>query len=158
MAKERRYWDTDCFFGYLQEEEGKYDLCKSMITLAEKGEIEIVTSALTIADVLYLRPNKKKVPPEDAKKISDFFKRDYILIVELDRVIAEEAQALYWKHEALDTKDAVHVATAIKVHADTLDTFDSGLLKLTGQMGNPPLPIVKPDKPQQSLSFAENEE
>ena len=155
--KERRYWDSDCFLNFLEKAEGNYEMCQAIIDLAEKGEVEIVTSALTLAEVLYLKPHKK-VPPADAKKISEFFKQDYILIVELDRVIAEDAQKLFWNHSTLDPKDAVHVATAIKVHADTLDTFDGNLRKLTGQMGSPPLSIGKPDKPQQSLSFAENDE
>ena len=48
--------------------------------------------------------------------------------------------------------DAIHVATALEAKADVLFTYDglkkdapiSGLLRLNGQMGNPPLRIEVP--------------
>ena len=53
--RERRkiYWDADAFLGWLQEEPGKVELCKGTIQRAEAGEVLIVTSALTIAEVLW---------------------------------------------------------------------------------------------------------
>jgi predicted nucleic acid-binding protein len=49
-----------------------------------------------------------------------------------------------WQYQALKPKDATHVATAIKARVDVLDTFDDGLLKLSGEIGDPPLIIRKP--------------
>jgi hypothetical protein len=48
-----------------------------------------------------------------------------------------------WQYEALKPKDATHVATATLAEVDVLDTFDNGLLKLSGQIGDPPL-IIRP--------------
>ena len=48
MAKEKRYWDSDCFLAWLNAETDKADKCKGVLQAAEKGKIEIVISAFTI--------------------------------------------------------------------------------------------------------------
>jgi len=63
---------------------------------------------------------------------------------EADRVIGESARELIWQHN-LDPKDSIHVATAINNQASVLETFDTELLKLSGTMGDPLLPIRRPD-------------
>jgi hypothetical protein len=41
---------------------------------------------------------------------------------------------------------------------DQLDTFDGGLIKLTGKLGNPPLAIGHPNVPEQlELTYAGEE-
>ena len=46
-------------------------------------------------------------------------------------------------------KDAIHLATALRqdVQLDQFDTFDEGLLKLSGSLGDPPLTIGRPSLP-----------
>ena len=64
-----------------------------------------------------------------------------------------------WDHDALAHKDAVHVATALVTGATQLDTFDGPLIRLSGQIGNPPLVIGKPNVPEQlELGYFEEEE
>jgi len=46
-------------------------------------------------------------------------------------------------------KDAIHLATALRqdVQLDQFDTFDDGLIKLSGSLGDPPLTIGRPSLP-----------
>ena len=49
----RRYWDTNCFLGVLKKEADKETACRAVIREAEAGKLRIVTSALTITEVLW---------------------------------------------------------------------------------------------------------
>jgi len=143
MKKERRYWDTDCFVAWLNKEYGKADKCKGVIQEAERGTIEIITSTLTIAEVLYLKEHKKIVP-EKAEQIARFFENKYILPIVLDRYIAEMARTIYWGSN-IKPKDAVHVASAMKAKIIRFDTFDKDLITFSGKIGNPALIIGEPN-------------
>ena len=79
MSIDRRYWDSDCFLGWLLAEEDKEDRCREVLTAAEDGKVQIVTSALTIAEVLALR-GRQKIPPSDRAKVEAFFRSDYIVV------------------------------------------------------------------------------
>jgi hypothetical protein len=62
---------------------------------------------------------------------------------QLDRAVGELTQDVVWEH-GLRSKDAVDVATALKVEVDQLDTFRSPLSEKSGQLGNPTLKIRRP--------------
>lgn len=148
MTLDRRYWDSDCFLGWLQAEEGKVEACRQVLNHAAAGEIEIVTSALTIAEVLNLRGH----PPLAAdrkKQVIDFFKRSYIVPVSITRRIAEDSRELVWDH-GIKPKDALHVATALYGNIELLNTFDEDLLKKSLTVGDPKLRIELPqiDQPE----------
>lgn len=147
MSVEKIYWDSDPFLGWLQAEEGKVDLCKGTIKRAEDGEVLIVTSALTITEVLWRRGGPK-LPEEKLKLLRRFFRRSYIRVVNVSRIIAEEAQDVVMKYN-VRPKDAVHVATAIHHEINILETFDDGLLTQSGMIGASSLIIRKPLAPPQ---------
>jgi predicted nucleic acid-binding protein len=138
----RRYWDSDCFIGWLAAEPDKVDDCRTVIRAAERGELVIVTSSLSIAEVVKLR-HHEAIPPADAEQVRKFFRQPYIIVRELDRFLGEEAQSMVWDH-GVDPKDAVHVATALRVGVEQLDTFDEKLIGKSGAIGNPPLIIGRP--------------
>lgn len=147
MTKARRYWDSDAFLGWLNEDEPeKKKKCRGVIEAAEKGNLEIITSTLTIAEVIYLKGHPK-ITREKSDKIIAFFKNDYIIPIVLDRDIAEIARELMWNHSALKPKDASHVASALKAKVGHMDTFDGELINLSGKIGKPPLIIGEPDLP-----------
>ena len=116
-----------------------------MIEAATAGKVRIVTSALTIPEVLWLK-GQDRIPANSAARVEAFFKHEWIVIRELDRFTAEDARALVWDKN-VQPKDAIHVATALKreVAIDQLDTFDEPLMQLSGKLGNPPLIIGKPN-------------
>ena len=50
-----RYWDANVFLGWLKDEADKVDYCRPVIEAANAGKIKIVTSALTITEVLWMK-------------------------------------------------------------------------------------------------------
>lgn len=147
MTVELIYWDSDAFLGWLQEEPGKADLCLGTIERAKAGDIVIVTSTLTLAEVLWMRGGPR-IPEDKADKVRRFFRHSYLGLWTVTRSIAEDAQDLVWK-QSMRPKDAIHVATALAAQCTILETFEEGLLKQTGKVGSPPLTIRKPISPQQ---------
>jgi predicted nucleic acid-binding protein len=141
------YWDSDAFLGWLQEEQDKVELCKGPLERAKAGEVLIVTSALTIAEVLWRRRGPR-LPKDKAEILRRFFRHSYIRVRNVTRAIAESAQDVVWNHGVMP-KDAIHVATALDAGAAVLETFDAELLKRTGMVGSPPLLIRKPIPPKE---------
>jgi len=147
MSAELIYWDSDAFLGWLQNEPGKSELCEGTIKRAEGGEVLIITSALTIAEVLWMR-GAPRVTRDKAEILRRFFRRSFIRVRNVTRAISESAQDLVWDHN-IRPKDAIHVATALDAKAPVLETFDDNLLGKTGTVGDPPLVIRKPVPPPQ---------
>jgi hypothetical protein len=137
--------------------EPDHEKCKGVLHKAESGEIRIITSTLTIAEVIYLKPYPK-MSKEMSDKICRMFEQEYIVPIALDRFIAESARNLLWQYSALKPKDAIHIASALKAKVPTFDTFDDGLITLTGTMGDPPLIIGKPNIVYQEKLFEEESE
>lgn len=140
-----RYWDANTFLGWLMEEPERVDSCQAVIRAAEEGKTVLVTSALTIAEVLWVR-GEPRVPPDRAERVQRFFEHEFILVNDLDRHLAEQARLLVWNHD-IKPRDAIHVATAIDAQVDRLETFDEGLIKKSGQVGEPTLEIGPPNEP-----------
>lgn len=141
-SRARRYWDSDCFIGLLAEEPDKVDACKTVIDAAERGQVVIVTSSLTLAEVVKVR---RHGPLDKAlrEQIRLFFMNEYIVVRQLDRFLAEQARDLWWDF-GIEPKDGVHVATALASGLTQLDTFDEKLIDRSGQLGAPPLLIGHP--------------
>ncbi len=144
----RRCWDTNCFLGVLKQEPDKESACQAVIREAEAGNLRIVTSALTITEVLWPKGRQLEIPPEQAQEVQDFFEHDWIVVVTVDRPIAERARDLVWNHK-VRPQDAIHVATALDSHVEQFDTYDGDLISLSGKIGNPPLVIGNPNLPEQ---------
>jgi predicted nucleic acid-binding protein len=154
MKIDKRYWDANCFLAWLKKEPGA-ESCKGVIRKAELGEIMIITSAITVTEVIKL-DRTRPIPRRDAKMITDFFDQNYIRVRNVDLEMAKFAQNLMWDYEFLQHKDAIHVATAIQLGVPIFDTFDADLIKLNGKFGDPPLLIGHPDIPfQEELSLTE---
>ena len=144
-----RYWDSCCFLAWLQKEgEDRIRQCRQVIDEAQAGKLRIVTSALALAEVLWLK-GKPPIPIEDARTVHEFFQHEWIVVRELDRGTAEDARELVW-NEGVKPKDAVHVATALRVNKDApleqFDTYDKDdLWPLSEKLGEPPMKIGPPD-------------
>jgi hypothetical protein len=155
-SKPLHYWDSCAFLALLKNEADYIDECKSVIKAAKDGKVMIVTSALTFVEVIKLEKGKPKLSKDVEEKIRAFFKHEWIYIYDLDRKIGELARDLMWEYEGLKPKDATHVATAVRAKVDVLETFDDGLIKLSGKVGNPLLPIRRPYFPNQLELFEDN--
>jgi len=149
LSREIRYWDSNAFLAYFQEEAGRVDSCEAVLAEAEKGRVLIATSALTIAEVLAIR-GEKRLPPTLAMKnrVSDFFKNEYVAVVNVSRQVAELARDLVWAG-GIKPKDAVHVACALSIDAPIFETFDRPLIRKSKKVGgSPPLIIREPPLPR----------
>ena len=142
MSIDKRYWDSDCFLGWLQAEQDKEASCGGVLQAAEDGKVLILTSALTVAEVLALR-NATPIPATERAKVEAFFRNDYIVVRNITRHVAEMAREYVWDH-GVKPKDALHVATAIDASLELLNTFDRQLLRKSGLLGNPRLVIEEP--------------
>lgn len=147
MTPELIYWDSDAFLGWLQAEKGKVELCQGTLDRAKAGEVVIFTSALTLSEVLWMK-GAPKVTKDKATTVRRFFRHSYIRVRNVTRAISESAQDLVWD-ESVKPKDAIHVATALDAKVAALETFDEGLLKKSGKIGQPSLVIRKPIGPKQ---------
>lgn len=147
MGVNDRYWDSDVFLGWLLGEQDKEDECRSVIREAEAGRLRLITSALTLTEVIKLKA-RTPLLPEKQPVIDAYFKQEYIVIRQLDRPTAELARRMIWEH-GFQPKDSVHVATALRAKVRFLDTFDKGLIRKSGKIGNPPLTIARPYLPGQ---------
>lgn len=145
MAKDRRCWDSDPILAWLLQENGKWQECQGVLQKAERGELDIVVSALAIAEVLALRGHAR-IARDRSATVRGFFQRSFIKVRQLDRSTAELAQEVVWDH-GIAPKDAIHLATAIKWHVPRLDTFDEALISKSGSVGNPAVIIGRPDVP-----------
>lgn len=145
--RSRRYWDAATFVAWLADEAGRVDKCRPVIKAAEAGQLTIVTSSLSLVEVIKLKSHAP-FTPDKGNMIQQFFMHEYIVVRQLDRHLAEVARSLIWDH-GFDPKDAVHVATALATRVDQLDTFDDDLCTKSKAIGNPPLLIGAPDLPEQ---------
>lgn len=138
---ERIYWDSNCFLSYLQSEAGASD-CEQVLQDAQDGKAVIVTSSLTIAEVLKMK-GKQPIPQTEQDKVTNFFLNDYIVVRNVTRKTSELARDLIWNN-GIDFKDAIHVATALENKLTSFHTFDMGLIRKSGTVGTPKLTIATP--------------
>jgi len=152
-APQRIYWDACTWIAYIQKEmpgprstvtDPRFTMCKQTLVRATAGEIEIVTSAATLAEVC--RTGKSHSP---VANLPAFFDQPYILIVNVDKRVGSRAQSLQLAGvgPAIKPFDALHVASALIAKVDFFHTFDDGLLRLSETLNcddGRPLKIVKP--------------
>lgn len=127
MAKpDTRYWDSCCFLGHFKAEPDKAQACADVLTAASEGKLAIVTSTLTLTEVVKIR-NEPPIPASDGTTIDEFFKHGFIIVRQLDRITAELARRLVWE-SGITPKDAIHLATALRAGCRRMDTTDRALL------------------------------
>jgi len=151
----RIYWDACVWIALIQKEKIRDDagrttedrdmMCRAVIEAAKRGQIEILTSTLSLVEVC--KDPAIKVQPADA--VADYFENDYILLVNVDRAVGERARALMTGgHAGLKPQDAIHLASAAISGVEELHTFDRKLLNLDAvvdKTDGTKLKICKPD-------------
>ena len=148
------YWDACVWIGLINQEPDKIASVRSVIERAQKGEVEIWTSAFTLAEVV-----KKKcsgvqagLASDDDEAFEDYLAQDFIQRVQVDFDVGTAARRLLRRFPAIKKpQDAIHVATAAMNDVDELHTFDGNdLLRLDGQIpmaNGQMLKICKPPAP-----------
>jgi predicted nucleic acid-binding protein len=125
----RVYWDACSWIALIQREKiavGGSDrdtLCRAVIAEAKKNKIEILTSTLSLVEVC----KNPKIRTSDEDQIGAYFENDYILLMNVDRLVGEHARMLMIAgHTGLKPPDAIHVASAILGNVSEFHTFDGG--------------------------------
>jgi predicted nucleic acid-binding protein len=128
MPKQVVYWDSNAFLGLLNGETDKEQACEDVWVAAERGLIVIVTSTLTVAEVIYAK-GASKLDASKRPLVNNFFRAPHIVQKPLTRHIAELARDVVWDSN-VKPKDAVHVATSAYFKIREFHTFDEPLLDL----------------------------
>lgn len=129
--KQLRYWDSSCFLGWFNEEPDKAPKLEPVIKLAEKGDIVIVASTITLVEVFRMK-KRPRIQEVDEDIIQAFFDNPFISLRDVSPIIGVKARKLLLKYDWLKPYDATHAATALHYSVDNMDVFDSDLLKLNG--------------------------
>lgn len=122
----------------------RFEMCRDTLKQAEKGDIEIVTSAFTLAEVCKRNPT----PSAPVINLAAFFDQKYILLIPIDKQIGLRAQNLQLAGiGGLKPPDAVHLASALVANVPVFHTFDKKLLELDKKLSladGSELSIVRP--------------
>lgn len=125
------YFDSCVFIALLKAEEGRIDDIKALFDLASMGSLNIVTSTLTITEVLHIGEYSTRIPKEDRDKVKALFANDYIVFQTVTKHIADFAQEFVWEYD-IRPKDSIHIATAIANKIPILYSYDSKLIAISG--------------------------
>jgi predicted nucleic acid-binding protein len=136
MASEYRrpYLDSNVFIAFVKKEENiggvnRYLVARHILTRAAHGHFQIYTSALTLAEVHKLRGQSPLAPDQDDRLLR-FFENDYIRLVDVDRIIGEEANR-FCRRFGITPNDAIHLACALRAGCDVLLCWDKRFAKVT---------------------------
>ena len=124
------YWDANVFITLISdlntpEAIADRQNCSLLMQGAMDGQFEIVTSTVSMVEVLDTEENVVRPIPENIRqKVRDLFEEPYIVPVVVDAARAAEARELRWDHPWLKTPDAIHVVSAIYAKVDEMHTYD----------------------------------
>jgi predicted nucleic acid-binding protein len=140
----RIYFDANVFLAYISDEKGRAATVQSVLEEARRGEVEIVTSILSIAEVAYAAHEVAAELTSDGESaIDELWKpASPITLVDASEATSREARRLIRKSktEAIKTPgsiDAMHLATAsihgcVSIFTYEKDTSRAAWAKLTG--------------------------
>lgn len=156
MNPSKVYWDSSTYLDYLAGDHDLHDVMELLMEDWRKGLVTLVTSALTIAEVLFVRV--RAGGPADRSRDSDIDALfdpptpRKLLIVELSRLTAYRARDL--ARTGIGPRDAVHIASALEARCSVMHTTDKPLCSRTGTVGgSPPLKIEAPGWTRQLEAF-----
>lgn len=98
------YWESSVFIDLIERTATRIQVLEAIVTSAERGEVRIVTSAFTLAEVSKLN-NLGLLPEWKEKLILKLFENDWIVVRNTDRITAEHARPII-RHHALKPPDA----------------------------------------------------
>lgn len=148
--------DSNVFISFLRGDEATSDVCREVLTDAQRGIIRAVTSSLAVVETVHL---SQPDAPEDevAKTIRELYAQGWLTIWNLDLPIALEASRLsrlYRGGKKSTPHDAVYVATAKAAKAPYVFTVDGDFVRrFTGNAEGVSVEAPRQLDPQQRLSL-----
>lgn len=141
----RLYWCSNVFLSYINELKDRVPDIEALLASAKRGEIQIVTSVLSVAEVAFAtsEQDSKALDSDVGSRIQTLWVLGSpIQLVEFHLLIAEGAQALRrlgvpasWT--GLRSVDAMHLATAKHESVDGVHTYDEKLYRYAPEIGCP---------------------
>jgi predicted nucleic acid-binding protein len=130
--------------------EQDHELCQSILDAAIRGEVQIWTSSLTLAEVYKFKcDGPKSLAIEYDQIFESYIASDFVTEVQVDHEIAVLSRRLCRQHLPLrKPNDGIHLASAIVNNLDEFHTFDFGdLLVLNGSISRANGSLLKMCKP-----------
>lgn len=143
------YWDSCIFIALLAGEPHHRTAIQELATQWNQGQITLVTSTLTVAEVLMAKCGPPGTPatrlrPDLEVSLDSLFNNTNMRLINVDPILAREARNFVWQF-SIRPKDAIHVASALVAGVDEMHTTDAELLRASGLIGTPaPLTISIP--------------
>ena len=127
------YFDSSVFIAWIRGEIingiNRKQIADHILTLAENGEFKIHSSSFTLAEV-HKKRNHEKLTTEQDENIILFFEQEFIEVIDVDRLIGEEANRLCRQYGLLPA-DAIHLASALRAGCDVLLAWDDRVTKVS---------------------------
>lgn len=148
---ERVYWDSSTYIDYLTGEHELHEIMEMVIEDWRAGLVTMVTSALTIAEVFFVRVNGRVIRERDAdiEALLNPPAGARLIVVEMNRVTAYRARDLARK--AISPPDAIHVASALEGRCPRMHTNEHALWDKSEEVGGNPVLIIEPPRWQRQL-------
>lgn len=155
----RVYLDTSVYVAAMLAPEAEHsEVCVSTLEQAERGEIEVLISALVIAEVVGAPPVRapqglpRSVALDRMTKAVGFFAASSFVYVEVGRREGLRAAEIARDHD-MKGADSLHVAIAELSGCEALYSLDNDQLKVTDKIDG--LKIQRPEgSDQPTLPFA----
>jgi predicted nucleic acid-binding protein len=151
----RIYWDACVFLSYVNDFDGRAHLLESILDEATRGDIELVTSTVSMVEVSFgaaEQARSRALPAIDNQIRQLWLPPSPVKLVEVHTLIAEEARGLVRlamaRQWSLKPMDAIHLATAKSLAVSVLHTYDQGLPRFAPDFS---FSITEPNTPAPRL-------
>lgn len=136
----RVYLDSLVFLNVVLREPGFWPNSLKVLRAVERGDVTLVTSSILHAELCGWTG---KVSDNQAHQnaLLAYLDRPDVEVIELDMIVVKEARQLAARHH-LKGRDAVHLASALRMRVDHLFTHDGQMLKVGRKY--PPLAVERP--------------
>jgi predicted nucleic acid-binding protein len=127
----RIYFDACVFLAFVGNEEGRADTVQALLDEARRGEIEIVTSVLSIAEVAFGAHERDHGLTEAGEEAIEqlWTPASPVTLVDVSQAVARNARNIIREAKTqglggIQGADAVHLATARMVGCDEIFTYE----------------------------------
>lgn len=124
-------WDSCVLIDAIQGTLGRWGAIAPMINLAANGELKIIISTLSVAESYFMRglASRGATNSDQAAAIESWLENSFLVKRAADFGTCKIAAELCRKTRgSLKPPDAVIIATALRHNADSLLTYDTGVL------------------------------
>jgi predicted nucleic acid-binding protein len=136
----RIYFDANVFLAYVGNEEGRADVVQALLDEARRGEVEIVTSVLSIAEVAYGAHERDQGLTEAGEEAIEqlWTPASPVTLVDVSQAVTRNArtiirQAKIQRLSGVRGADAIHLATARMFGCDEFATYEGEARRTTWQ-------------------------